>query len=126
MRTCHACPTDSGCVECDALDICTKCERKYQLNIQNQCERCDFSCAHCENDQCLECIDDWYMDQSIAVAAAGSEGECVKECPKKTFVQVIRSANHCVDCPAGCSECESLKLCGACDKGYEITNDLCT
>ncbi|KAI4457760.1 proprotein convertase subtilisin/kexin-related [Holotrichia oblita] len=111
-KTCIPC--QPNCASCqDRPDHCTSCDHHLLLH-QNQCsascpdntyETEDYSCAPCHNScetcrgsnssQCVSCTPDkfWY------------DGRCNKDCPAHHYAD--HHQRECIECPPGCSECNS-------------------
>ena len=80
------------------------------MNVQGQCEACPHNCDWCEDGICLECAQDYYIE----------DGGCVQECKKGNFG--LDELFECESCPDECSACSSWDTCTECKKGYQLND----
>jgi hypothetical protein len=89
-RTCEVCPL-IGCTACDHIDVCTTCEKGYQLNPATAtCDECRTNCADCDLGKCFEC-------KAGTLTYLNDVGMCVENCGVGKFKDEVNLV--CGSCP---------------------------
>lgn len=136
--TCQPCKLE--CKSCNGKDTCIDCKGDQSIltddgkctdtcppkfiPVEGRCKQCEtLDCNICEKNNlknCRQCLENYFLYNN----------KCVKECRKGTRSSVVTvdgvSANVCVDCPVGCSECNERR-CFRCDyeAGFFMQNGVC-
>jgi hypothetical protein len=110
-RTCGYC--GEGCESCQSAILCDNCYKGYQLDPSySYCMPCNMHmCLDCSSGFCDECDTDWFTYY----------GKCTDDCGIGYFKDYNTSS--CEECPTGCSTCDGLTSCPACDEGYQFISD---
>ena len=82
----------------------SSCAHGFFANASRSCSACHESCAACSGPFDTECT-------QCAAGAVRKGKKCVLPCSEGQFEQ----GGQCLDCPPGCSQCDSAGVCYKCD-----------
>jgi len=114
------------------IEICLEeCPPKQFLQITNEEYKCeDCLVPHCKlcktSEICAECEPGHYLNSAQCVEDCKPgytlKNNCYEKCPLKTYDAPNKT---CLDCPQGCSSCNSPTNCTACESTHILFDDFC-
>ncbi|EWS75296.1 transmembrane protein, putative (macronuclear) [Tetrahymena thermophila SB210] len=166
QNTCLPCQQGSGvgvydCISCSSFNYCLKCQtlinfngmclsqclENYYFNQQQQnCQRCNFPCLNCsDQNTCTSCIDGYYLlgdyclkcDVKCKTCNGGTDQDCLLcnqpfmpqqidqiECVIKCSIGYYQTNYSCLKCNKACSQCiDQTNVCEVCAEGYYKNSD---
>ena len=130
---CSQCSED--CAKCESFDVCIECYEFYVIELGEE-----DSGAYCVPDSCQ---DGMYFDLTAkkcvdcheSCQTCSEDGSKCETCPKsyelgETICLQCRKSqttvgDECVDCGAGCLECDNPATCNVCEANAILVNDEC-
>lgn len=112
-RSCDACP--SNCLECLSSSICILCEDNNILDNQGVCNPCPFICSGCSNNECIGCVQGFYLNGPIC--CPDNCETCDLDVCFACKPGFLYSSGRCYSCPDTCTSCLN-GVCVGCNDGF--------